>query len=243
MNIRIDRILEARARALPQVLGVIAAAVLAASGLPGCASKEGGAVEKAPKITHHLNEGRGIMNRLNEELDLNDPRNAPRALESMHRAEKLFLEAVRLGPTSSRPRIALANCLHLISLVHLRKHEGIAEEVEEAGRSTGRVKVKLLKEMKEELERARSYARNSNRQLLFYSQHLMGSFPDPFVYEAMASNYEILEEWRNAERAIELFLANADPGGEVRKRFEQRLRVYRQKRLEGEDSDEGRGSA
>jgi hypothetical protein len=217
----------------------LAASILVLGLASGCITGEKSAVKIAKKINKNLQTGQAIMQNLNETVDLNDPKNTEKALRTMGKAEKLFREAVRLSPSSSKPRNAYGNVLHVMGLVMYQKYESLEAdlaEVEATGRPPSR---RLRKGLARYKKGYQEKLQASNKQFQFYARHLLQAFPNPMIYETLQRNHEMLEEWDQAAQAARVFMDEMKLRGPDRDRQIKIIRVYEEKAadvLEQEES-------
>ncbi|MEE8143283.1 MAG: hypothetical protein V3T77_09290 [Planctomycetota bacterium] len=212
------------------LLGLVAVGV-------GCASMgEMTAIDRAKKITKNLKKGRRIISVYAVEDNPNDVTKTHRTLKSYKRAERLFRDAVKLDPGSSQPRIALANCLQLISLVHYNKYQTLEDELKKARDPSPR----LQEETEHHKTEYRRYSTESNRVFLFYARNLMSHFPNPMIYESIQRNYELLENWERAAWAARAFLNQMNLKGASRERQQRLIHLYEERALDslGEAEDD-----
>ncbi len=211
-------------------------AVLLASGIIGCSSTsprgDKDAVKVAVKITKNLERGQKLMDDARADWNLNDPSENLDGLSKLIQAEELFFEARKLSPNSSKPRMALGNCRALIGYVYYGQYQKFEAEVKAAEEAGSEVSPKEIKSRDENLAKSRDWLQRSNQELEFYVRFLIQQFPNPFIYEALATNYEFLGEYGAAENMLKAFLQSVDISRERRMEFEARARALRKKRLD-----------
>ena len=214
-------------------------ALCAATLLPaaiGCGSTPGGdggdAVEVAVTINKNLERGQKLMDAARADWNMHDPAENESGLNKLLEAEELFFEARKLSPNSSKPRIALGNCRSLIGYVYYsqyEKFEGQRLAAVESGDSPPR---RVVERRDEARTAAEEWLGKANRELEFYVRFLIGQFPNPFVYEQLATNYEYLGQYGAAEQMLRVFMQNVQLTGARRKEFEARAKALREKRLD-----------
>lgn len=204
--------------------------------IPGCGTSEerdeGDAVEVAKSIQSNLERGQKLMSDARADWDMSDPTENLGGLPKLIQAEKLFFEARKMSPNSSKPRIALGNCRALIGYVYYSHHLKYDEEIRKAKEEGRAPSASAAKESEENLAKSREWLENSNRELEFYVRFLMQQFPNAFVYEQLATNYEYLGDYAAAENMLRAFMQNVQLSRESRRYYEAKAKALRQKRLD-----------
>ena len=204
--------------------------------LAGCGTSEkaedADAVEVAKSIQANLERGQKLMSDARADWDMSNPEENLQGLPKLIQAEGLFFEARKKSANSSKPRLALGNCRSIIGYVyysHFLKHD---DEVRKAEAAKQTPSESAVKERDENLAKSREWFDKANRELEFYVRFLMQQFPNPMVYEQLATNYEYMDKFAEAEGMFRAFIENSQLSRESRKYYEAKVKAMRQKRLD-----------
>lgn len=217
-------------------LALLALAATLAVSLVGCGTSEksgdADAVEVAKSIQANLERGQKLMSDARADWDMSNPTENLEGLPKLIQAEELFFEARKKSPNSSKPRIALGNCRALIGYVYFSHNLKWEEEIEKAKKEGREPPARAVEQRDENLAKARDWLEKSNRELEFYVRFLMQQFPNAFVYEQLATNYEYLGDYAAAENMLRAFMQNVQLSRESRRYYESKAKSLRQKRLD-----------
>lgn len=194
--------------------------------------------EKAKVIQQHIVSGEELLRNLtlDDSIDITSPEDADRVLDVAQRAREHFEEAARLAPDSSKPILRLSSVLHVIALQENLKYTEAAQQIAALEKLGASVPAALQADSERALEATHESARLSNRKLDYYERYLYASFPNPAIFETMASNHELLGNYEQAAIALERFIRETRLNDDIRARFETRIRIDRERALEAADA-------
>ena len=187
------------------------------------------------KIAKTIKVNREKSNRLKREaggfmLDFEDN---DKAIPLLLKAEKLDFESRELSPDSAGPRADLGVCRSLLGWTYHFEYQILADKTN--FEQSKRIEPKTNdSEQRDQVRReAINWVKKANAELEYYGRFLIQRFPNPEIYEQLAANYELLENYGRAEEMISLYLrTKPDISSKQRKALEAKMRIYRKKRLD-----------